>query len=100
MSFAELANEHARLAMLQLLQADADYSINENVLQHALQSIGHSLSADALRTQAAWLAEQGLLVTRLVGADLQVHQVSRRGEDVALGRVTVPGVARPRPGGG
>lgn len=100
LTFAEYETQRARLAILNVLQQDPDYEINEAVLQAALATVGHALSTDALRTQCAWLAEQQLVLTRhLSDADVLVVRLTRRGEDVALARAHVPGVARPRPGG-
>ena len=98
MSYSELIAEHIRLAILQVLEQDAQYAHNETVLQAALSAVGHGVSADRLRSELAWLAEQGLLAVSDVGG-LQVAKLTRRGGDVVLGRTQIPGVARPRPGG-
>ena len=98
MSYSEMIAEHIRLAILQVLEQDAQYAHNETVLQAALSAVGHGVSADRLRSELAWLAEQGLLAVSDVGG-LQVAKLTARGGDAALGRTNVPGVARPRPGG-
>ena len=98
MSYRALIAEHLRLALLQVLEQDPEYSHNETVLQSALSAVGHGVSADRVRSELAWLAEQGLLVVT-ESSDLQVAKLTRRGADVALGLTFVPGVARPRPGG-
>ena len=97
-SFRKFATEHLRLAVLQVLAADADYAHNELVLSSALEQLGHGVSRDNLRTELAWLAEQGLIEVKDV-SDIQVARLLARGEDVARGVARVPGVARPRPGG-
>lgn len=97
MSFESIVNEDQRLALLQALEQDPDYSQNEHVLGRMLQAVGHGISSDKLRTHLAWLNEQGLIEVDDV-AGLQVARLTRRGEDAALGRARVPGVARPRPG--
>lgn len=97
MSFESFETEHQRLVVLQVLEEDADYAKNETVLQAALSALGHGISGDRLRTELAWLSEQGLVAVEAV-AGMQVAKLTRRGEDVALGRSRVPGVARPRPG--
>ena len=98
MSYRELVAEHLRLTVLQILEQDADYAHNEAVLQSALAAVGHGVSSDRIRSELAWLAEQGLLKVTDSGG-LQVAKLTRRGVDAALGRAIVPGVARPRPGG-
>ena len=98
MSYRDLIAEHIRLSILQVLEQDAQYVHNETVLQSALSAVGHGVSADRLRSEMAWLAEQGLLVVSDTGG-LQIAKLTRRGGDAAQGRASVPGVARPRPGG-
>lgn len=97
-NYAEIVAADQRLAILQALQEDPDYSHNEHVLGRLLGVIGHQISGDRLRSHLAWLAEQDLVGLADVGG-VQVAKLSRRGEDVALGHAREPGVARPRPGG-
>lgn len=97
-AFQAFERRHQRLAILQLLAEDAAYAHNDAVLQAGLAALGHTVSGDALRTQLAWLAEQGLVTVREVG-ELQVARLTRRGADAAAGRAEVPGVARPGPDG-
>ena len=97
-SFRKFATEHLRLAVLQILAADADYAHNELVLSSALEQLGHGVSRDNLRTELAWLAEQGLVSIEDVSG-IRVARLLSRGQDVAKGVARVPGVARPRPGG-
>ncbi len=96
MSFAKLVQEDLRLVVLKVLAEDAGYSHNEHVLRAALGSVGHSVSLDRLRTELAWLAEQGLIgIDDTVG--VQVARLTARGLDVASGATVVPGVKRPAP---
>lgn len=95
MNYREYTAADQRLVIIQALEEDPGYSHNEAVLRGVLGSVGHSLSRDALRTELAWLQEQGLVTITQAG-DIQVVRLTARGEDVALGRARVPGVARPR----
>lgn len=98
MSFAELKNHQLRLLILQLLAKDTTcYEANEGILRGLLMAFGHGLSRDALRTQLAWLAEQGLITVTTIGDSLQVAKLTIRGEDAAYGRALIPGVKRPGP---
>ena len=90
MSFAVAVTEDQRLCVLQALEGDPDGSHNENVLRAALALSGHR-SRDILD----WLAGQEL-VTLEERAGLAVAHITPRGEDVALGGSSVPGVAAPR----
>ena len=97
MRLTEIIAADRRLAILQALEEDPDYSHNEMVLRAALGTLGHNLSHDLLRSELAWLAEQGLITITTV-ADVQVARLTARGEDVGLGHAHVPGVRRPGPG--
>ena len=97
-SFRKFATEHLRLAVLQILAADADYAHNELVLSSALGLVGHGVSRDSLRTELAWLAEQGLVSIEDISG-IQVSRLLSRGQDVSRGVAQVPGIARPQPGG-
>ena len=95
MDYRQYTAADQRLVILQALEQDPGYSHNEAVLRSVLESVGHTVSRDALRTELAWLQEQGLVTITQAG-DIQVVRLTARGEDVALGRARVPAVARPR----
>ncbi len=94
--YPALVTEDQRLRILSALQADSAYSHNEDVLLLVLVEAGHTISADKLRTELTWLAEQGM-VRLIKHGDLYVAQITRRGMDVAGGAVSIPGIAQPRP---
>jgi Fe2+ or Zn2+ uptake regulation protein len=96
-TFADLIASDIRLVILRCLNEDPGYDLNESMLQAMLEALGHNVSRDRVRTELAWLAEQGL-VTVTVVMNVQVATLTQRGADVATGRATVPGVKRPRPG--
>lgn len=95
--FPDFVRERRRLAVLELLAEAPGYSHNDAVLRSALAACGLPVSADALRGDLAWLAEQGLVGVEEIGG-VRVARLRERGEDVAAGRAECPGVARPRPG--
>ena len=94
--FNQLLTENVRLAILQVLEQDADYSHNQDILQMILQSLGHSISIDRIRTELRWLEEQDLITVDAIG-DLLVAKLNQRGLDISKGRGKVDGIARPRP---
>ena len=103
-NYAALLAETARLAVLQVLAEAAEYRHNEHLIRGALEELGLTPSADALRAHLAWLEEQGLVAVECLaaprgGSGLRIARLTERGADVAAGRARVPGVARPRPGG-
>jgi hypothetical protein len=95
-TFNELRDADRRLVILRILEEDAGYSQNEFVIQTCLETLGHTVSQDRLRTDLAWLAEQGLVTVGTVGG-VHVAKLTGRGADAACGRTLVPGIKRPRP---
>jgi DNA-binding transcriptional ArsR family regulator len=93
---AELMKEHQRLVILRMLSEDSGYDLNESILQDGINAVGLDISRDALRTQLAWLEEQGLISVENVG-NIKVARLNGRGLDVANGRANVPGIKRPSP---
>lgn len=97
-AYASLLAEDRRLSLLLLLDASPAGTANEALLQAALPQFGHDPSADTVRADLSWLAEQGLVTTRDLHG-LLIATIGVRGSDVASGRAIVPGVKRPRRGG-
>lgn len=93
---ADVQTEHRRLLILQLLQKDPDYSINDDLLHKLLAAQGHGVALAVVRADLAWLEQVGLLSTnQLPGTTVAVLRGD--GVDVATGLAVMPGVARPRP---
>jgi hypothetical protein len=92
--FAEFIRHDIRLVILRLLVDMTAYRANSSVLTMALDSYGHTLSRDQVKTELHWLAEQGALTLEDVGPVL-VATLSERGQDIAAGRARVPGIKRP-----
>lgn len=97
MSFAEFQTADRRLVLLIALKAAAQYRANAFLLRRYCDTLGHVASADQIETDLAWLAEQGLAKAEAAGG-VTIATLTPRGADVADGRATVPGVARPQPG--
>ncbi|WP_445945477.1 VpaChn25_0724 family phage protein [Shewanella sp.] len=97
MAMQNIINEHQRLVVLRLLTEAGAFALNESILQDGLIAYGLDISRDTLLTQLAWLNEQGLINTDLVGK-VTTATLTGRGQDVATGRALVPGVKRPRAG--
>ena len=91
-AFATLRLETMRRTALVALSLSPDYSATLTTLRKALSCAGFEPSADVLRTQVAWLAEQGALDFAEDGPNLTLS-LTERGEDIAAGRAAVPGIA-------
>lgn len=96
MDYKELITSDIRLVVLRALAEDEGYSLNESVIQSILGVFGHRVSRDRVKTELAWLKEQGLVRIETV-VTVQVATITSRGLDVANGSVVVPGVKRPGP---
>ncbi|MBK3440785.1 ArsR family transcriptional regulator [Pseudomonas sp. FSL R10-0765] len=92
--FADYLREDIRLVVLRLLVEMTAYRANSSVLTMALDSYGHTLSRDQVKTELYWLSEQGALTLSDVGP-VVVATLTERGQDIAAGRARVPGIKRP-----
>ena len=96
MSFADLTKQDRLLTLLKALESAAGYRAAQFILLRYCEQFGHAVSVDRIRTDLDWLAEQGLVkLDKPEG--VFVATLSQRGMDVASGRATVAGVARPQP---
>lgn len=96
MGYENILQKHLRLTLLRSLKDDPGYTMNESMLTDISEHYGFNPSRDNVRTELSWLKEQGL-VTIDDGSGIMVATLTQRGEDVARGRATVPGVQRPSP---
>lgn len=94
MSFQDFLRQDVRLVLLRVLTEMPAYRSNSSVLGSALERYGHTVTRDQVKTELAWLAEQGLVVLADVGG-VAVVTLTERGQDVATGRAGAPGVKRP-----
>lgn len=95
--YAEHFARHLRLTILRLLAEAGEYRLNASVITDAANAMGLAASRAQIRTELAWLAEQGALTVRELDQGITVATLSERGGDVAAGRATMPGVQRPGP---
>jgi hypothetical protein len=93
-SYQDYLNEDRRLVLLRLLADLPGRKGNSSVLATLLDHWGHSVSRDYVKGQLAWLTEQGLVTTEVMGPVL-LATITERGIDAADDRVRVPGVSRP-----
>lgn len=96
-SYTEHLSANRRLTMLRLLESEAEYSLNDSVIQTSLSVYGHSVPREAVRGDMTWLQDQGLVTVEVVTGRTWVCKITTRGLDVALGREVVEGVQRPGP---
>jgi hypothetical protein len=97
MSFAKFVEKDRRLTVLLALESAAEYSANHFLLNRFCGSMGHSVSMAQTLQDLAWLDTADLL-TLAQSNEVIVATLTQNGVDVANGRTTVQGVARPAPG--
>ncbi len=95
MSFSDYLRRDVRLVCLRILADLPGYRSNSSVISNLLDQFGHAVTRDQTKTELRWLEEQGLVSIEDTGSVL-VATLKERGQDVAAGRATVDGVARPR----
>ncbi|MCP1375378.1 ArsR family transcriptional regulator [Dyella lutea] len=98
-TFAESLRETRRLVLLRLLSEQPGYRSNSSNLHTGLYALGIAGSRDDVITDLHWLRDQALLdldaVPEVPG--LFVANITARGNDVANGQASVPGISRPSP---
>ena len=97
MSYAEELREHARLAILRMLEDAPRYTSNASIMTDLLPRFGINYTRDQVLGELSWLAEQGLLTTESVNGFV-VATATVRGVEVAQGIARHHGVQRRRPG--
>lgn len=95
MNYSEFQRAEIRLAILQCLEAAAQFRAGERLLTAFCSGIGLTVSSDAITTQADWLVEQGLAQVAQA-QPVRVIAITSRGLDVATGKAIVSGVNRPQ----
>lgn len=95
MAIDKVMSEHQRLSILLALAAMNAYQTNDSMLQSTCKQFGHIMSNDKVLNHLAWLEEQGLVILESI-ASYQLATLTSRGQDVAEGVATCPGVKKPR----
>lgn len=84
-----------RRAILTALLIAAGYTLPRRAIRHQVEVAGYAASLEVIEADLAALADLGLV--DCVVADTH-WRLTDRGADAALGRMVLPGVARPEPG--
>jgi hypothetical protein len=97
-SYDKFIVEDRRLCILRALATMTDGTLNESILQRAVENYGHNVSRDVIKQDLRWLSEVGALSVREVAGYL-IAVLSERGQDHVARRTAIDGVAKPKPGG-
>jgi hypothetical protein len=96
LSFEEHAARDARLVILRGLNAQLDGRMNEALLTVLLETYGHHVSRDYVRTQLNKLRELGAVSTVQAGT-VMIASITRAGVDHVDRRSIIEGINRPSP---
>lgn len=94
MDFDTYMSEDRRLVLLRLLEAQDDFTLNDGLLLHGLDQLGHGVSRQILLQDMAWLETAGLVVLKPLSAQMMRVRLSEKGQEVCLGKRRVSGVRR------
>lgn len=93
--FKDVFAEQQRIIMIQAMEQDSDYSLNDQLLQKVLEMFGHSISIDRIDSHLRFLEDCDVVTIENLGHGMLVAKLTQRGCDVARGRARVDGVDRP-----
>lgn len=94
MNFKEFLAADRRLGVLRLLK-ESGGSLNDSVLHKGLEQLGHrNQPREAIRADLRFLLGAGLIVDEWF-SHLQVATITKRGVEVAEGRIKVEGITQP-----
>lgn len=96
-NYKQIVAEDRRLAILRFLSEEADFAVNDSVMQKALKQIGHGVAREVVQADYAFLSDLGLISIEIVMNKIHVATLTNAGLDVANGVKVVPGISRPRP---
>lgn len=96
-SYAEELREHARLAILRMLEDAPRYTSNVSIMTDLLPRFGISYTRDQVEGELTWLAAQGMLTMEKLQGGFVVATATTLGCEIAQGIATYPGIQRPRP---
>lgn len=97
MSYQDELRQHARLAILRMLEDAPRYTSNVSIMTDLLPRFGISYGRDQVETEVHWLHDQGMLSIDDLNGFIVVT-ATLRGVEIAKGVTTHPQIQRPRPG--
>lgn len=96
--YLEHQSRHRRLSILRSLHEAPEYRGNDSLLAMIVNEFGIVSTRDQIRTDITWLQGAGFVTVREASGVLVVT-LTEAGSEVAAGRRSDPGVARPSPRG-
>lgn len=97
-AYQEHQSRHRRLSILRTLSEAPGYTGNDSLLAVVLNDFGIVSTRDQVRSELAWLRDHGFVTVKEPGG-IMVATLTEAGGEVATGRRTDPGIAKPSPKG-
>jgi hypothetical protein len=94
-TYQAIVDADLRREVLELLDADPDFAAPAPIIKAGLSAVGRVVSEDKLRTELAWLAEQGFVELQL--EPVLMVKLTVRGSDIVANALIAHGVARRLP---
>ncbi|MDO8838006.1 MAG: hypothetical protein Q7V31_03695 [Parvibaculum sp.] len=98
MSFNAFLEQDRRLVILKSLAGQLNGTLNEVLIQRALDTFGHNVSRDAVKSQLRWLEAVDAVTLREASGYL-IATLAPRGVDHLERRTPIDGIAKPSLGG-
>ncbi len=92
----DIIREDARLIILRELHAQANYALNDSLLQQTLEGFGISKTREWVREEIAYLERVGA-VSRTAAGSVVVARLLAKGVEHVERRLVIEGVKRPSP---
>lgn len=97
-AYQEHQSRHRRLSLLRVLSEAGGYTANDSLLVTIVNDFGIVSTRDQVRSEIAWLKDHGFVTTKEI-AGVTIATLTEAGGEIAAGRRTDPGVAKPSPRG-
>lgn len=97
-AYQEHQSRHRRLSVLRILADSAEYRCNDSLITTLVNEFGIVSTRDQVRSELAWLRDHGFVSLKEPGG-VTVATMTEAGGEIAAGRRTDPGIAKPSPKG-
>jgi hypothetical protein len=97
-AYQEYQSRHRRLSILRILAEAAGYTGNDSLLAMVVNEFGIVSTRDQLRSEISWLRDHGFVTAKDVSG-IMVATLTEAGGEIAAGRRSDPGIAKPSPKG-
>lgn len=94
MDMDTLMREQARLVVLKALAAQADETLNSDLLRHELEAVAIRKDRAWLHAELDWLAEMGAITLRAFGS-VRIATLTDRGARHLSREIAIEGIRRP-----